>query len=302
MPVGRRHILPRLAISSLAVLLALASTARATLFEPNNTPNKAVLLPAGQLVVVDSLSANVARPDPLLGEFDPTFHTILATNDNTQGVGDGHGSQLLGLPLLANGSAFFRVTGTGDTSFNGSHTQNGSYRADFTVYNSVHAVINQISQIEDVRAGMVDNLWINPSAAAIGGSVDVTISNLPYPPTGDAMDFFWFSGLGANKPFTAQIDMAGFNPILGVFDSTFHLLALNANTLPVLHGVADAQGRALIGVTGLGDNQFQGAHLQAGPYTLEVLPTPEPQGVALASIGAMLASLAVMRLRRMRDD
>jgi hypothetical protein len=193
------------------------------------------------------------------------------------GVGDGKGSQLLGVPLLSDGSAFFRVTGTGDTSFNGAHTQKGSYRADLTVYNSAHVILNQISMIEDVRAGMIDNLFVFPSAAAVGGTVDVTINNLPYPPTGDAMDFFWFAGLGANKAFTAKIDLAGFSPILGLFDSAFHLTAFNANTLPTISGVADSQGRALVGITGLGDSQFQGAHRQAGAYTLEVIPTPEPQ-------------------------
>ncbi|HEX3724721.1 MAG TPA: PEP-CTERM sorting domain-containing protein [Pirellulales bacterium] len=278
-------------------LLAVPASLQATLMYG---PSKALVLPAGQLIESGSLNAAVARPDTLLGEFDPTYHTLLASNDDTAGVGDGHGSELLGVPLLPNGAAFFRVTGHGDVNFNGSHTQSGSYEVDFIVYDLHHNVISTSSEIEDVQPGMVDNVWVSPSAAAIGGSVDVIVNNLPYPVTGNPMSFYEFTGLHPNQSFTAQIDASTFPSLVGWFQQSNSIYNLAQSGPNSLTGTADGAGKVVIGITGQPDTQFVGAHTDVGSFTVQIVPTPEPAGVVLIGLGGAVASLGGYVRRRKR--
>jgi hypothetical protein len=297
---GRRN---NLMVLMMLACLGLSSEARASFInEPNNSPASAAPLPVGQLLVVDDLNGNVARPDPMLAVSNFRFQTFGPVNDDTAGVGDGHGSQILGVPLDSQGNAYFRVTGHGDNSFTGAHSQDGSYEAIFRIYDPTDpfnpAKIHIFTKIEDLSHGAIDNLWVN---ASMGGMpnwrVDVTINNLPYPRTGDAVDFFYFEGLAANKPYSVKVLQSAFSPLLGIFDDSYHLLSsINGNG--ALNGVADQFGRALIGVTGQGDNSFMGAHTDVGQYTVEI--TPEPSSAVLLGVGAAVAAWFSRRRGRRR--
>jgi hypothetical protein len=71
--------------------------------------------------------------------------------------------------------------------------------------------------------------------------------------------------------------------------------------VPTVAGFADSQGRAKIGVTGLGDTNFVGAHVQVGQYTLQIVQVPEPPSAILAACGPGLAGLYLWaRSRRAR--
>jgi hypothetical protein len=259
-------------------------------------------------VVDDSLSANLGRPDTLLGWYDPAYTTLLGSDDNGSPLGNGLASQMLGVPLRSNGSAYFRVTGGSDTSFNGGHTQSGRYYVQFDLYDAQDNFFKSMSLVfENVSPGMVDNVWLDPPSTPepqrIGGTVDVTVNNIVGPGTGDSVDFFWFSGLLPNQVFTATLTVDDFNPLLGWFGGASNVLLGTSDlqdAVPTLTGVADSQGRALLAVTGAPDSEFKGVHAEVGTYTLVVVPeiVPEPTSVALLSIGGALVGLYVTRRRR----
>lgn len=267
-----------------------APTCAAQILEPNNTVFKATVLAAGQLKVSDNLNGNVGRPNTLLGVYDPAFRALSLSDNDSSPVGNGLGSQLLNVPLRPNGSAYFRITGAPDTQFNGLQTETGRYSVRFDLYDKNHNFIETLPLInENVAPGMVDNLWIDPSSdpRRIGGTVDVTVNNVVGPGTGDSLDFFQFSGLQPNQPFTARVDNAAFHALIGQFDSAGQLLKSSnpGDTLGFFTGVADRFGRALIGVTGGGDSAFKGEHADTGTYTVELLAVPEPGTLVLLLSG-----------------
>jgi hypothetical protein len=142
----------------------------------------------------------------------------------------------------------------------------------------------------------LDSIWNLPDNSIpnwTGYTADVTVNNVVGPGTGDSLDFFLFSGLTPNTPFLATLPVAEFDGVLGHYSSANVLLATSTlvEGVPTVAGVADNLGRAKIGVTGLGDSAFVGAHVEVGAYTLQIVEVPEPAGAILAACGAGLAGL-----------
>lgn len=292
----------------LAGIICCALVARleaAPIFEPNNSKATATLLNAGTLVVNDSLNGNAGRPDTILGHYNASYSTLLGSSDNGSPLGNGFASQMLGVPLDANGSAYFRITGAPDTSFIGAHTQSGQYYVQFDLYDSSGAFFKTLPlEFEKVDPGMLDNIWIDPPAVfepqRVGGTVNVTIQNIVGPGSGDSLDFFWFSGLLPNQQFTATLT-ADFSARLGLFGGPSNTLQQsNGDATPTITAMADGLGRALLAVTGLGDTNFGGVHAEVGNYTLAVAPylVPEPATITLAIVGIALAAMCRCTRRR----
>lgn len=281
---------------------ALAACARAEpIHEPNNSPGAAYMLPSGQMAVSDDLNGTQGRPDTLLAEYNMTYSTLLAMADNTPGVGNGLGSQLLDVPLLFNGAALFRVTGAPDTGFVGDHTQSGKYSITYEVHNPAHELVKTLTQYEWVTPGMVDNMWLPPDnslADWTGYTADVTVNNIVGPGSGDSLDFYMFSGLEPFMPFTAQLTDVAFDALIGLYDgNTLVATGTLVDGVPTLSGMADSMGRVKIGVTGAGDGTFVGAHDKVGTYTLQVTAVPEPAGFVLFAAGAALLCASWRRRR-----
>ncbi len=297
--------------AALVGLILLGSAARVDavpIFEPNNTANTATILPGGQLSVTDSLDATLGRPDTILGHYDPSFSTLHALDDNGSPVGDGFASQLVDVPLEANGSAYFRVTGADDVSFIGAHPQAGQYYLQFDLYDASHDFFKTLSlEFDSVIPGFLDAIWIDPPAIPeperIGGTVTATVYNIVGPGTGDSVDFFLFDGLAPNQSFTAALSGVSFDARLGLFGGPSNtLLDSSDGAAASLSGIADGLGRVLLAVTGAGDTDFGGVHAEQGSYTLTLVP--EPSSVVLLGLGlgpAMAALLLGRRARRRRQ-
>jgi hypothetical protein len=242
-----------------------------------------------------------------LAQYDPTYRTRGATDDNSSTLGNGTASEL-SVPLRGNGSAYFRITGGSDAGFNGGHAQSGRYYVDFNIYEQDGTFYKSLPrQYEDVAPGMVDNVWVDPPAAhdghLDGATVEVIVNNIVGPGTGDSLDYFLFSGLVPNRPFTATLTVAAFNPLLGLYDNDRNLIATSnpLSLLPTLSGDANSQGKALLGVTGRGDSLFKGEHIETGQYNLVVTQeaiVPEPTSTVLLGLGGTLAGLVEYRRRR----
>ena len=297
------------ALAALIGLMLLGSAARVdadSIYEPNNSVNAAAVLPGGQLSVTDSLDGTLGRPDTILGHYDPAYSTLHDFDDNGSPVGDGFASQLVDVPLEPNGSAYFRVTGADDFDFIGAHAQSGKYYVQFDLYDSNSVFFKTLSlEFDSVIPGFLDNIWIDPPAIPeperIGGTVTATVYNIVGPGTGDSLDFFMFTGLEPNQPFSAVLSDAEFDARLGLFGGPSNSLLDSSNGAgAMILGTADGLGRVLLGVTGLGDTDFGGVHAEQGNYTLTLTPVvvPEPSGIALASLGGILAGLLLRRRRR----
>ena len=292
-------------LAGLVGLISLSAVARvqATLVsEPNNSASVATSLTIGSLTV--SASLDPVQPETILGEFDPAYHTLLQTSPSAAGAV----TEWDGVPLLSNGSQYFRVSGIGDVNFTGDHTQTGKFMYEFKVYDAAHDLLQTISGSATIFAktatnnGSVKNIWVNPPPAPaignppspqIGGTVDVIVTDLV---TKGDVDFYSFSGLQPGQSFTAHINAAGFQPRLGLWtDPTTRSTTVDGS---ILTGQADSSGHVLIGVAGQGDTNFTGAETApgqyaSGDYTLAItpIPAPEPAGIVLLGLGGMLAFL-----------
>jgi hypothetical protein len=299
---ARHYLLMLLAASS---WLGAAVAARASsIYEPNNLPNKSFALPSKQFVVSDDLNGTAGRPLTLLAQYNPTYAAQLAMGSPLPGEWNNGGSQLFDVPLAANGMAFFRITGAPDGSFVGTHTQNGKYSITYKVFNPADQLVKTVTQFEWVTPGMVDNAWLPPDVSIpnwTGYKTDVVVNNVVGPGSGDSLDFFTFSGLGANMPFTARLTNFDFDAMIGLYNgNTLGTTGTLIDGVPTLTGVADSAGKVKIGITGMGDTSFVGAHTEVGQYTLQVFPIPEPSTGALLGGGGAVWLLLGKRARRQR--
>jgi hypothetical protein len=291
---GVRQKLLTALVATVAAASALPLCA-SSIYEPNNAPNKAFALPAGQLVVNDDLNGNVGRPDTILGLYDPSYTILMDSDDDTSGFGNGHGSELLDVPLRPNGSAYFRVTGAPDATFVGAHSQLGKYSVTYKIRPPVGEPMPEIVKTEWVMPGLLDNVWLNPDLSKpdwTGYTVDVRVNNVEGPGSGDSLDFFVFSGLGAAKPFMATLT-AEFQGKIGLYDDFNNLVATSQliGGVQTISGFANALGKVKLGVTALVDTDFIGEHAEVGAYTLTVVPEPAAGVLALSGAAAICGLL-----------
>ncbi len=291
---------------SLAVSSAFAA-------DPNNTPGTATILPGGQLVVLDSLDGSAGRPDTILGLFDPSGTTLLDSDDNGSSLGNNFASQLLDVPIFSDGSIFFKVTGSPDSTFVGNHVQNGKYAWFLDVRDPNGQIVPGLSQSfanEEISPFNQDSIWLLPSASPdplnpnwVGFTVDMTINNIVGPGTGDSLDFFTFTGLEPFQEFTATLD-ANFPALIALYDGNTRIATSSIfDLVPTLVGTADFLGRVKVGVTGGADSNFTGAHVAVGQFSLEVVPVlvPEPGSIMLLGFGAVLMGLSKLNRSRRRS-
>ncbi len=278
--------------------------------EPNNTPATATVLPSGQLIVSDSLDGTAGRPDTIVGLFDPSFSTLLDSDDNSSPLGNNYASQLAGVPIRPDGSIYFEVTGAPDSTFIGNHTQEGKYAWYLDVRDPNGQLVPSLSQWQndEISPFSKDSIWLDPSTSPdplnpnwTGYTVDMTINNIVGPGSGDSLDFFYFTGLQPFEPFTATLT-ADFAALIGLYDATNTRIATSSlfDPIPTLVGTADFLGRVKIGVTGAVDTNFTGAHVAAGDYTLQLSVVPEPAGVVMLGLGAGLIGLGKLKRSRQR--
>jgi len=296
-----RHLY-RLSLAAFAAAL----TAPALAAEPNNLPTTATELSAAVRSLNDSLDGNSGRPDTLLGRRNPAFNTLFEVN-NDGPAGNGKGSQLLGMPVLSNGGAYFSVTGAPDNLFIKNHQQLGNYKISFDVRDPNGNLVPGKSFVEysDISPFEMDNVWMNPSASPdpnnpnwVGYTVDVTVDNVIGPGTSDSLDFFRFTGFDPFEPFTAKLTNLEFAGMVGWY-TTPNQLAGKSDPLaavPTVSGFADADGEVLLGVTGAPDLTFIGQHTLVGNYTLSIVP--EPSGLLALGLGAACCGWQWMRTRR----
>jgi hypothetical protein len=290
-----------------AMALAIPLAARGA--EPNNSIGASTPLPGGQRVVSDALDGNSGRPDTILGHYNPAFSVLYDSNNDGSPMGNGKASQLLGVPVLTNGGAYFRVTGAPDAAFIKNHAQAGRYKVMFDVRDPQGNLVpgKSFVEYEEVSPFQLDNIWMNPSASPdpgnptwTGFTVDVTVDNIVGAGTGDSLDFFTFAGFQPFEPFTAELSQSDFPGLIGWFSAPNVLVAASdpQALVPTLSGVADEFGRVTIGVTGIPDLGFLGEHAEVGNFTLSIVP--EPSSAMALGLGAMLVGWYLSRAQANR--
>lgn len=290
------QLIQKIALFLAAYCLALLVAIVAVAAEPNNTPPTATILPGGQLIVSDSLDGTPGRPDTLLGIFDPTFTNLQLSDDNNSPLGNGFASQLTGVPLRSDGSLYFKVSGAPDGTFVGNHTQSGKYAWYLDVRDPQGTLVPSLSkwQNDEISPFNQDTEWLDPAVSPdpgnpnwVGYTADITLNNVIGPGSGDSLDFWVFTGLAPFQEFTATFE-GEFAGLIAQYDAAnVRIATTNAfEAIPTLIGTADFLGRVKIGVTGVGDSNFTGAHVAAGDYTLALAVVPEPGSALLAGLGA----------------
>lgn len=248
--------------------------------EPNQSFAMATVLPAGTLMVSDTLTpGTVFNPDTFLG-IRNGFGTITQTNDNGSTLGNGFASGIQG--AATNGSTlWFSVTGAGDTNFTGAHSKFGDYEVTVTVMNASGASIGFFDETRTMQPGVVDDFNFSGTPSWIGGFYNVNIENRVSLPKNGDVDFYRFTGLKPGVAFTAQ----SFDPtgnadlLLYRYSSEGAVLRAANNTgegpflVDQIDEVVPANGELIFAVTGHGDlkdGMPVGQHTTSGSYQLRV--------------------------------
>jgi hypothetical protein len=245
----------------------------ATATEPNNSFATSTVLGSGVRTVFDSLFPTTEfRPDTLLGIRDGSG-TVYFTDDDGSPYGSGVASGAEGLNTNAGGAIDFVVSGFGDESFAGNHTQSGKFQVFVNVYDGGPIPLISFDEIRMISPGQVqdfsysDPQWLN-------GTYDVFIDNTIDSTPGD-VDFFTFVGLAPGTPFVAKTlrgPMSNVDTYLGWFDDSGAKVAEDdgsgENSASLLQGMVPGSGKLTFAVTGDIDHNFEGAHFQEGDYEL----------------------------------
>jgi hypothetical protein len=267
-------------ISAIVVLLSMGTAVHCT--EPNENFGSATVLSPGVMTVTDALTSNApAFPDTLLG-IRNGFDTVYFTDDDSSPLGDGRASATYGEPTNS-GSISFSITGFGDDTFDGFHSEQGQYKVYVDVYDFFDDPIDSFSEMRTLAPGIVHDFSFD-NFEWIGGTYDVYIDNA-LALTSD-VDFFTFTGLTPGTQFmarTADPAASGVNTLLGWFDSSGGLLESDDNgaggLLSQIDGIVPAGGMLTFAVSGVGDNGFAGSHTEDGSYELRLqIQTPSVPG------------------------
>jgi hypothetical protein len=301
------QLVTRLTLLVAPALTALVHVPMATALEPNNTPGTSTVLSNGLWQISDSLDGSLGRPNTLLGLFNPGYSVLQLSDDNSSPLGNNFASQLVGVPLRPDGSIYFRVTGSPDTSYVGNHTQSGKYAWYLDVRDPNGVLVPSLSQWQndEISPTAMDNIWLDPLVSPDplhpnweGYTVDMTLNNVIGPGTGDSLDFFTFTGLAAFQSFSVTLD-SNFAGLIGQYSGNTRIAtSLVGSPTPTITGLADALGNVKIGVTGAADTNFTGAHVANGQYTLKLAVVPEPAGVISLGLGGLLAGYWIRKRGR----
>jgi hypothetical protein len=214
----------------LALLFAFTVTTSAFATEPNETFATSTVLSPGILSVLDALAdTNPSIPDTVLGVRDQ-FGSIYATDDDGSPLGDGTASGIGGVPTNS-GSIDFAVSGHPDFTFDGSHSEQGSYRVYVDVYDFFGDLVDELSEDRSLQPGIVHNFSFS-DFDWIGGDYDVYIDNLI---AASDVDFFTFTGLTPGAAFTATTvdpNDENLDTYLGWFDDGGTLVDANDDIDP----------------------------------------------------------------------
>jgi len=189
------------------------------------------------------------------------------------------------------GNYFLAVSGLDDPLFQGTHNQQGSYLFSISVPTGVVSIVDDESANDQIgTAGSQISRGTDPNAYAgifslVAGDVD-------------------FLGLGALLAgdaitvVTTPLEDGAFgvpDTILGVFDSAGVRLAFNDDDdaggfASTIRFRVPSAGDYFVGVSGFGDNLFEGLHDKQGAYVFLVsldpdtsAPTPTPTATATAT-------------------
>ena len=257
-----------------AVMLCTGTVSAA---EPNETFETATVLPAGVFSVLDALSpGQLFSPDTLLGIRDEGGN-ITVIDDNNSSLGNGLASGVVGVPTNSNGISF-SVTGTGDDSFTGDHTETGDFDVEIEVVDSMGEFITSFfTGVETLQPGQVKDFTFGGDPSWVGGAYSAHIDNGLTDPSGGDVDFFTFTGLPQGASFVAQTfdPSSGINTYLFQYDSMGDVVALDDNGgvdgFSLLSGIVPAGGELTFAVTGFGDTFREGAHQEDGSYELSLM-------------------------------
>ena len=242
---------------------------------PGAVNSSTVSLDAGDVLtlITTPLAVSFGTPDTLVGLFDAGDVLIVANDD----AGDDAPASGLGsaLRFVAGATGTFRVTvtGTGDASFDGSHSESGAYALIASVETLGATASLDSDPTTNVRAG-ADGLAIAPAqviVADLAGTGDVDWFALRVPKAGDVTII--------STPLDALEPLAVPDTLVGVTDAGGTLLVSNddagdddpdAGLGSAVRIFVAAPTTLYIAVTGFSDAEFDGSHTETGRYALTV--------------------------------
>jgi hypothetical protein len=265
-------------VMTVMVGLAAGYCSAALADEPNEVFTAATVLAPGVRNVSDELTASLP-PDTVLGVRDllGQIDILTGVDDDSSPVGSGTASALSNVATNS-GAINFAVTGFPNYDFEGGHSVSGEYQVFVEVFDDFHE--DPIASFEQVRTLEPDVIhefsYFNDNWVL--GTYNVYIDNTIGPSAVGDVDYFTFTGLTPGEGFTVETlapMMPAADTYLGWFDAAGVLIGFNddiggGNMLSSIAGTVPADGRLTFGVTGVGDDQFSGEHVQQYAYQLQL--------------------------------
>lgn len=262
------------------VLLRAFWTCPATGAEPNDSYANVTVLPSGVFFASDTLFSAL-YPDTVLGAFDASG-ILTHANDDASSLGDGAASELVGLPILFDGSLRLGLTGYDDFDFDGRSDATGARHEQFGVveflidiHGSDGSLLESFSEFPELLPGEI-TLLNRTNTSWSGGTANVTIDNtVDLPMFAGDLDYWRFRGLRPGALFVAEMSAGELSGVVTVLDEQGTPLTSGLSSLAGVParvvGLATPTGDVNVVSTGTGDYQLEGAHLESGEYRLTIL-------------------------------